>query len=136
MSDPRRFSRSVKRAAYRRSGGRCENPACRCPFPAGGGGVEYDHIINWEHSRDSSLENCRVLCSDCHLKKTSRYDIPVIAKCERIADRGMGIKRTGKKLPGGRDTNLTITFNGPKQRPPRYGKHHAAMARRQIGGET
>src|SRR6266852_9565439 len=98
MTDPRHFSAATKRAAFARSHGRCENSACRSPFPAGGGGIEYDHIINWHLSRDSSLDNCQCLCTPCHLKKTAGYDIPTIAKVTRIADGRIGIKRSGKPL--------------------------------------
>lgn len=131
----RHFSRSVKRAAYARSNGRCENPSCGVALPAGWGGINYDHIINWAISRDSSLENCRVLCVACHLKKTAGYDIPVIAKVTRIADKRIDIKRASRKLPGSRNDPFKIRIGGgTKPRLGRGGEHRALMAKLQPGG--
>jgi 5-methylcytosine-specific restriction enzyme A len=132
VTDSRHFSRSTKRAAYARSGGRCESPTCGIALPAGWGGINYDHIINWAISRDSSLENCAVLCAACHLKKTSNYDIPVIAKVQRIADERIGIKRySAKPLPGGRNSSVTKKLSGEVvKRQTQAEKHRAVMARR------
>ena len=38
---------------------------------AGADDIEFDHIIPWEISHDSSLGNCQVLCTDCHEAKTA-----------------------------------------------------------------
>lgn len=134
MTTSRNFSRPVKRAAYARSHGRCENPSCGIALPAGWGGIRYDHIVNWAISRDSSLENCQVLCADCHLWKTAQHDTPVAAKCQRIEDERIGIKRPGKKFR----RDLTKKFNG--QVVPRVrgkgAKHRETIMRRQIGGES
>lgn len=131
MTASRNFSRAVKRAAYARAAGRCENPACGIALPPGWGGIHYDHAINWALSRDSSLENCRCLCSACHLNKTVLYDIPVIAKVQRLADARIGIKRFSvKPLPAGRRSAISKKLNGEVvQRLPRNGKHRATMAK-------
>jgi 5-methylcytosine-specific restriction enzyme A len=130
METGRNFSRKTKREAYTRADGRCET----CGGALGHGGINYDHRINWALSRNSSLENCRVLCAACHLKKTAGYDIPVIAKVTRIADKRIGIKRASKKLPAGRASGISKKLNGEVvRRPERYESHHAAMANRQIG---
>ena len=127
----RTFSPKTKRAAFTRANGHCES----CGRPFSPGAVEYDHIIAWELSQDSSLENCDALCPDCHLKKTAGYDIPVIAKCNRIADKRMGLRKSGKPLPGGRKDWRKKKLNGEVvKRLPRYAEQRAFIARRQIGG--
>jgi hypothetical protein len=133
MTDSRHFSTATKRAAFARSHGRCENPACRSPFPAGGGGVEYDHVNNWHLSRDSSLDNCAALCGPCHLKKTGGYDIPVIAKMERLADARMGIKRVSKPLPAGRNSGIRKKLNGQVVRRPERGEEHRRLMTKRYG---
>lgn len=133
MTDRRIFPRAVKRAAYKRAGGRCQS--CGFVFPAGGGGIEYHHIDPWTLSHDSSLENCLVLCIPCHKATTSSVNRPDIDKNRRLRDRGMGIKRAGKKLPGGRDSNWSKTIRGeviPRVKE-RGAKDRAVVARRQIG---
>lgn len=133
--DSRTFPRSVKRAAYKRSGGRCEHPDCRTLFPKGGGGVEYDHIIPWWISHNSSLSNCEVLCVRCHKLKTGSKDAPTIAKCRTLSDAEMGIKRPGKKLPAGRNSNITKKLNGSvEERLTGAEKHQRAMADRYSFG--
>ena len=74
------FSESVKDAAYRRSGGRCEctrkhsyavNPphsGGRCPTTFGRyGNWEAHHIIAIASGGSDSLSNCEVLCHRCHV---------------------------------------------------------------------
>ncbi len=137
MTASRNFRRAVKRAAYARSNGRCENPSCGIALPAGWGGINYDHIIGWAVSRDSSLDNCQCLCSGCHLWKTAQYDTPVAAKAMRLADAQIGIKRSGKKLPAGRNSGIRKKLNGEVvRRTTQAEEHRATMARRQIGGEA
>lgn len=135
MTSSRQFSRSVKRAAYARSNGRCENPSCGVSLPAGWGGIEYHHINPWTLSHDSSLDNCRVLCVPCHKESTTTKDRPVIDKNRRLRDAAIGIKSAGKKLPGSRNDPFKIRIGGgTKPRLGRGGEHRALMARRQIGG--
>ena len=127
----RHFSRSVKRAAFKRASGHCES--CGVKLPAGGGGTHYDHVIPWKISEDSSIDNVQCLCAPCHVGKTAARDIPTIAKVQRLSDRSMGIKRirAGKKLPGGRDTGISITMSrGVVRRQSQSEKHRETMAKR------
>ncbi len=130
MTSSRHFSRSVKRAAYKRANGRCENSTCGIALPAGWGGINYDHIIGWALSQDSSLENCQCLCAACHLDKTAGYDTPVTAKVLRIADARIGIRREGKKLPAGRTSGIKKKLSGEVvPRPERGAAHRELMAK-------
>ena len=126
MPDSRNFPRAVKRAAFKHANGCCES----CGVKIGHGGIEYHHIIEWTITHDSSLGNCRVLCSPCHLKITKARR-PEIDKTRRLADRAIGIKRPGKKMPAGRDSAISKTFNsGVVERRSGAEKHRELIAKR------
>jgi 5-methylcytosine-specific restriction enzyme A len=127
MTDPRHFSSKTKRLAYERAHGHCE----KCPIKLTQGNIIYDHIIPWEISHDSSLENCQILCRTCDGQKTYGSDLSTIAKVHRIHDRAIGIVRPGKKLPAGRNSPITKTFShGVRKRQSQSEKHREVMAKR------
>lgn len=75
------FDKKTRAEAFRRCGGKCES--CQMKLKAGEG--EYDHIIPYALSEDSTLSNCQVLCVPCHRgvgAKTSD-DIKAISKAKR-----------------------------------------------------
>lgn len=75
------FDKKTRAEAFRRCGGKCER--CQMKLKAGEG--EYDHIVPYALSEDSTLSNCQVLCVPCHRgvgAKTSE-DIKAIAKAKR-----------------------------------------------------
>ncbi|RVQ09709.1 HNH endonuclease [Sinorhizobium meliloti] len=77
----RSFSKKVQGQAFLRCGGKCE----KCSANLKVGESEYDHIIPYALTQDSTLENCQVLCIPCHRgvgAKTSD-DIKAIAKTKR-----------------------------------------------------
>src|ERR1700722_4574859 len=77
---PRReFSRTTKRLAWERCGGRCEGwisdivdvlaqkrQPGRCNAPIDIGRFAYDHVDPDWYSKNNELENCQVLCVACH----------------------------------------------------------------------
>lgn len=131
--DSRRFSRSTKRAAFKRANGCCER--CSVRLPVGGGGIHFDHVIPWWISHDSSLDNCQTLCVECHKKKTGTKDAQDIARTRNLADSFIGIKpEVRKPLPGGRNSAITISFRGPVKRKTQAEKHREFIRNRQIGG--
>src|SRR6266700_3820644 len=77
------FKDKTKEAAWERCGGHCE----KCGRLLLTGDIHYDHDIPCECGGDASLDNCRVLCRSCHGTKTSKQDIPAIAKGRRIRRR-------------------------------------------------
>ena len=132
--DPRHFSAKTKRAAWKRCNGRCES----CTVRLRPGHIHYDHDICWELSRNSSLENCRVLCVACHETKTAERDIPTIARVRRMGDAHHGIAGPGKgqgpKLPCGVESNRRKTIKGRVvERKSQAELHRDAMARRYGG---
>lgn len=131
MTDPRHFSAKTKRQAWKRSRDHCE----KCTAKLTTGNIIYDHVIPWEISGDSSLENCQTVCLRCDAAKTYGTDIPTIAKVRRIYDAAHGIERLRKKMPGHRKDRISKKVCGTVVlRQPRYSKHHAALRNRQIGG--
>ena len=85
-SDPLRtiatvsFSDAIKRAAFRRSGGRCEcrrashkHPFGRClSFFLTSRSAEYHHVHADSRGGGGGLSNCEVLCVSCH-RRTDSY---------------------------------------------------------------
>lgn len=83
------FPAKVKIAAFERANGRCE----RCTAKVGVGNVEYDHGIPCGLGGAASDANCIVLCKTCHRSKTSKDDVPRIAKAKRQQRYAAGIKK-------------------------------------------
>jgi len=85
----REFSKQVKALAFRRANGFCES----CTRKLFSGDIHYDHANPDALGGEPTLENCTVLCRSCHKVKTSKQDIPAIAKSNRIRRRHIGIKK-------------------------------------------
>lgn len=86
------FSNKTKTLASIRANGKCEG----CTAPLSEGQYHYDHDIPDALGGDNSLTNCRVLCKNCHGAKTTRQDVPRIAKARRNYRKARGIKTTSK----------------------------------------
>lgn len=82
MADRVEFDKKTRIAAFDRCGGKCEK--CEMKLKVGTG--EYDHVIPYYISRDSSLSNCQVLCTPCHRAPGAKTadDQRDIAKVKRI----------------------------------------------------
>lgn len=83
------FSAKVKVAAFNRANGHCE----RCTAKIGVGNVEYDHQLPCALGGEATEANCVVLCKTCHRSKTSKDDMPRIAKTKRLKRYTAGVKR-------------------------------------------
>ena len=81
------FTRKQRREIFERAAGKCEG--CGAKLKTGSG--EYDHVIPFEISRDSSVSNAALLCTPCHRGKTAKSDAPTIAKVKRIHAKHHGI---------------------------------------------
>lgn len=85
----REFSPKVMVAAFERSMGNCE----KCGGMLVTGRINYDHVIPDAMGGKPILENCAVLCKNCHDDKTRRVDVPAIAKVKRIRAAHIGARK-------------------------------------------
>lgn len=93
------FSIATRRAAYERSGGRCEWQwsGARCPQELTDGNVEYHHRKDVFWGGDNSLENCAAICRACH-KVLTRSDAGRKAKTRTKSDRAKGIRPRKRRM--------------------------------------
>lgn len=78
------FSKHTKASAMARAGGKCEGCGIRLTPLSG---IEYDHIVPCAIGGDAEVENCQVLCRNCHGAKSNGRapgSNPDIAKGKRI----------------------------------------------------
>jgi hypothetical protein len=113
------FPKQVKREALARSGLRCEAVGQLYGLPEGtrcnanlGAGFEFDHIVLWANSRDSSLGNVAVVCRVCHRFKTSTHDTPKAAKTVRQSEMGTKLRETRNPLPGSKRSGWKKKMSG------------------------
>lgn len=85
----REFPAKVKVAAFERANGSCE----QCTRKLMTGDIHYDHVIPDAMGGEPTLANCAVLCRSCHGAKTSKDDVPAIAKSKRVRRRHVGVKK-------------------------------------------
>ena len=89
MAKRREFSKATRVAAFERAGKKCEE--CRAPlYP---GKYVYDHVLADGLTGEPTLENCAVVCTNCHGWKTRKHDIPAIAKAKRTQAKHVGATR-------------------------------------------
>jgi 5-methylcytosine-specific restriction protein A len=105
-STPRsEFSQATKKAALKRSGGRCEgiiNAAGeRCPMLfTDANPPEVDHKTEAADGGDASLENAQCLGKRCCHQKKTKVFVTRIRKADRQSREGHWLKRaTKKKIP-------------------------------------
>lgn len=85
----RDFPAKVKAIAFQRANGCCENPICRAKIAAPK--LAYDHILPDALGGEPTLENCQVLCLECHQEKTGT-DVGRIRKADRQHRNHIGAK--------------------------------------------
>lgn len=86
------FTAKVKAAAAMRANGHCEECSRRLMT----GDFHYDHVIPDALGGEATLENCAVLCRSCHGSKTTKSDVPRIAKANRNFRKARGIRKPSK----------------------------------------
>lgn len=82
MGDRIEFTKKVRIEVYARAGGKCEK--CKAALKVSEG--EYDHVIPFWISRDSSASNAQLLCVTCHRAPGAKTadDQRTIAKIKRL----------------------------------------------------
>jgi 5-methylcytosine-specific restriction endonuclease McrA len=77
----RKFSAKIEDEALARAKGMCED----CGGQLKPGKYQFDHIKPHGMGGESTLDNCRVRCVVCHLKKTMDDDMPPMRKADKQA---------------------------------------------------
>lgn len=91
----RLFTSKQREAIHGRAKGRCEKCSAVLKLREG----EYDHIIEYVLTRDTSVENGQLLCKPCHRNKTSARATD-LAKVKRIRAKHTGTWAKSKaKIP-------------------------------------
>lgn len=106
------FSSKTRAEAFLRCNGKCE--ACKAALKLGEG--EYDHVIPYAISEDSTLANCQVLCVPCHRgagAKTAQ-DQKDISKAKRREADHFGTKKPNRKA-------ISQPTEKPDKRPSKLG---------------
>lgn len=85
----REFSGKTMAEAAVRANGQCEH----CTRRLMAGDYHYDHIIPDALGGSPTLDNCQVLCRSCHSVKTTKQDVPRIAKSKRNFRKSKDIKK-------------------------------------------
>ncbi len=115
-NQPRReFSARTKAQAWERANGFCEGLIVRahtgnigrCDAPIDLGEFHYDHIDPDWFSKDNELDNCQVLCRQCHIEKT-KLDVKHIAKSKRIIKKRIKAKAKKRGFRGWRKFDGTV----------------------------
>ena len=101
------FSKKTKLAAWSRCQGKCDSCGNKIIT-----GAQYDHRIACALGGDNDVSNCDVLCRGCHSLKTTREDVPAIAKSRRIRTKAAGISNRKRKIPGSKGTGLRKKMDG------------------------
>lgn len=110
----REFPKHVKLEAWKRCGGFCE---CGCGQKIISGNVQYDHRLPDAFGGEPTLDNCVVMRSRCHLKKTTEIDRPAIDKATRIAEKNSGLrKRKSPPMPGTKASGWKKKMDGRTER--------------------
>ena len=105
----REFTKAIKLAAFQRANGKCENCTARL-MP---GRFEYDHRLADTFGGEPTLENCEVLCTNCHDAKTHKSDIPAVAKSNRVRAKHIGAKvKTRNPIPGSKASKWKQKLDG------------------------
>lgn len=118
------FTKQTQREAFERSGGICE---CHllgkagipgfspegCGVPLRSGSIFYEHINPSAICGRNDLENAATLTKTCWRRKTDTFDLPTIAKSNRVQDGARGIRPLQfRPLPGTKASGLKLPMNG------------------------
>jgi len=118
------FNKATKRQALQRSGGLCEasgkvyglEPGQRCNAPLSYG-VEFDHYpIRAADGGSAELTNCTAVCVRCHRWKTSKFDVPQVAKGKRLVEKRWGLRKAASGFQTNRNGPYRKRLNGGVER--------------------
>lgn len=106
------FPSKVKIAAWLRESGHCQHCGCKIVR-----GVQYDHRVPAAIGGPPTVDNCDVLCTPCHALKTTKQDVPAIAKTKRVIAKTAKAERPkGRPLPGTKRSGWRKRMDGTVER--------------------
>ena len=106
------FSPETKIACFKRDKGKCR--VCTQTIVTV---AHYDHFpVPAAIGGSADLYNCRLLCRECHEKRTRTVDIPAIAKTKRIVETRMGLRAPKRPMPGSRASPWRKKMDGTVER--------------------
>jgi len=73
---------------------------------------EADHRIPVALGGSNEPDNIEPRCQHCHRLKTTRKDIPTIAKVTRTREKHQGIRRSSRPMPFGKHSGLKKKMDG------------------------
>lgn len=103
------FNNKTRLETWNRADGKCEECGVKLQV---GDRKEFDHRVPCALGGDNSPENCVLLCSPCHREKTSKTDVPRIAKAKRVAQKHLGIQQSKTSLPFSKNSRFKKTIGG------------------------
>ena len=96
------FSTSFRLSLFLKGKGNCS--ACSQKIEAGKA-WDIDHILPLALGGTNEPDNLQVLCRPCHRAKTTRSDVPRIAKTKRLKARHFGARAPSTRpIPGSRNS--------------------------------
>lgn len=73
---------------------------------------EADHRVPVALGGSNEPDNIEPRCQHCHKLKTTKKDIPTIAKVTRTREKHQGIRRSFRPMPFGKHSGLKKKLNG------------------------
>lgn len=103
------FPKRVRLEAFQRANGKCE----KCTARLAVGRYHFDHVLADTLGGKPSLDNCAVLCVNCHKRKTVTVDIPLVGKSNRVRSKFLGLGRKKKSVvPGSKASKFKKKLDG------------------------
>jgi 5-methylcytosine-specific restriction endonuclease McrA len=104
------FSTSFRLSLFLKRKGTCA--ACAQKIEAGKV-WEIDHILPLALGGSNAPENLQILCRPCHRAKTTKSDVPRIAKTKRLKARHLGARAPSTRpIPGSRHSPWKRKMDG------------------------
>lgn len=129
-TDDARPPERVRVRVFRNFYGRCQ---CGCRRKIGAGERwDLDHIVALINGGANAEWNLQPLLTEHHKAKTAA-DVAEKSKVATVAAKHLGLRKSSRHLPCGRDSGLTKTMQGGVvPRRTQIEKHRDAMAARQL----
>lgn len=100
----------VKVRIWGRAHARCADCGRKCGI--GGERFQYDHIIAVINGGQNREKNIRLLCLECHTKKTKDDVAEKAVAYRKKAKLAIGLRKTARPMPGSRNSKWKKCLDG------------------------